>query len=122
MTRKALIHRMTLEAWEAGIIVLAVLAAFETFERGFVSRVFNLNWLILFILAAAFSAMATHPPSHEATAGRRERIPWLQIVGVLSAIAAWVLLPPDLALKWRIAASLGLLLAALSLWTLLKDE
>lgn len=122
MTRAEL-HRMAMDAWSAWTAVFVVLVLLEAAERGFVSRFFNLTWIVLVILAATVAVMATHPGSG-ATIHRPPRgvEALLQFACVAGAAAAWILLPKDLALHWRALASGVILMAALTALPALSKE
>ena|SRR5688572_11394356 len=116
-TAKTIAHQMAIDAWSAGAVVLTLCLILEAAERGFVSRQFNVLWLLLFVMAASIAVMATHPgvsamdPSHRPA---RKTAALLQIGAVLAAVAAWILLPRELSVVWRAAASGVILIAALS--------
>jgi hypothetical protein len=116
-TAKTIAHQMAVDAWAAGAVVLTLFLIMEAAERGFVSRHFNVLWLLLFVLAASIAVMATHPgvsamdPSHRPAKGAAAL---LQLAAVLAAVAAWLLLPRDLSIVWRGAASGMILFAALA--------
>lgn len=116
-TPKTLVHQMAVDAWSAGAVTLTLCLLLEAAERGFVSRHFNLLWLLLFILAASLAVMATHPgvsamdPAHRPP---KAAAALLQLGAVLAAVAAWLLLPRELSVVWRAAASGIILVAALT--------
>lgn len=116
-TTKTIVHQMAVDAWGASAAVLALCLMLEALERGFVSRHFNVLWLLLFVLAASIAVMATHPgvsamdPSHRRP---KNADALLRIGALLAAVAVWFLLPRELSIVWRAAASGITLLAALS--------
>ncbi|MEK7545626.1 MAG: hypothetical protein AAB554_00945 [Patescibacteria group bacterium] len=116
-TAKTIVHQMAVDAWGAGAVTLALCLIIEAAERGSVSRFFNVLWLLLFVMAASLAVMATHPgvsamdPAHRPA---RNADALLQLAAVLAAVAAWFLLPGELSVVWRAAASVVILLAALS--------
>lgn len=116
-TAKTIVHQMAVDAWGAGAVTLALCLILEAAERGFVSRHVNVLWLLLFIMAASLAVMATHPgvsamdPSHRPA---KSADALLQLTAVLAAVAAWFLLPDGTSLVWRAAASVIILVAALS--------
>jgi hypothetical protein len=113
-TPKTIAHRMALDAWSAAAVALTLCFVLEALERGFVSRHFNVLWLVLASVLASLAVMATHPGAH-AQDGARPPVPradaLLALASVLAAAAVWTLLPRELALHWRAAAS-GITLAA----------
>jgi len=116
-TARTIVHQMAVDAWGAGAVVLLLCLILEAAERGSVSRFFNILWLLLFVMAASLAVMATHPgvsamdPAHRPA---RKTDALLQLGAVLAAVAAWILLPRDLSVVWRAAASGIILFAALS--------
>lgn len=112
--KRAELHRMAIDAWAAWSSVFVVLVLLEAAERGFVSRFFNLTWIVLIVLAATVAVMATHPGAG-ATVHKppRNAEALLQFACVAGAVVAWVLLPKELALHWRALASGAILVAAL---------
>ncbi|HTK60709.1 MAG TPA: hypothetical protein VL283_05915 [Candidatus Baltobacteraceae bacterium] len=116
-TAKTIVHQMAVDAWAAGAVLLTLCLILEAVERGFVSRFFNVLWLLLFVMAASLAVMATHPgaaamdPSHRPA---KKAGALLQLGAVLAAVAAWLLLPRGLSVVWRAAASGIILIAALS--------
>lgn len=116
-TSRTVIHQMAVDAWGAGAVTLTLCLILEAVERGFVSRFFNVLWLLLFVMAASLAVMATHPgvsamdPSHRPA---KSADALLQFGAVLAAVAAWFLLPSDLSVVWRAAASVIILVSALS--------
>lgn len=114
---RTIVHQMALDAWAAGAVLLTLCLLLEGAERGSVSRFLNLLWPLLFVLAASVAVMATHPgvPASAAAHRRPKNADALLGIGaLLSAAAAWFLLPPELALIWRIAASGMIAVAALA--------
>ena len=125
MKAKTLIHQMAIDAWSAGITLLAACLILETADRGFVSRFFNLLWLLLFIVGAALAVMATHPGAGAAGGSHRyaKSAKLLLQLGSLSiAGAAWLLLPSSLSLVWRALATGSILLSALLAWPALSKN
>jgi hypothetical protein len=116
-TARTIVHQMAVDAWAAGAVTLLLCLILEAAERGFVSRHFNVLWLLLFVMAASIAVMATHPgvsamdPSHRPA---KKAAALLQFAAVLAAVAAWLLLPRELSVVWRAAASGIILIAALS--------
>ncbi|HJV33254.1 MAG TPA: hypothetical protein VJ694_04475 [Patescibacteria group bacterium] len=114
---RTIVHQMAVDAWGAGAAALALCLILEAAERGFVSRFFNVLWLLLFVLAASLAVMATHPGVPAGDASHRpakNADALLRIGALLGAAAAWLLLPRDLSVVWRAAASGIILVAALS--------
>ncbi len=117
MNPRTIVHQMAVDAWGAGAAALTLCLVLEAVERGFVSRQFNLLWLLLFVLAASVAVMATHPgvsamdPSHRRP---KNADALLRFAALLAAAAVWFLLPRELSVVWRAAASGITLLAALS--------
>jgi hypothetical protein len=111
---KIVLHRMALDAWSAVAVALTLCLVLEAFERGFISRHFNVLWLVLAAVVATFAVMATHPGTHapdDAGPKAKRASALLAAASVLAAYAVWTLLPRELALHWRAAAS-GITLAA----------
>jgi len=125
-TPRAVIHQIALDAWAAVAVVLTLCLILEAVERGFVSRFFNVLWLVLAVMAASIAVMATHPgvssmdPAHRPAKGAGAL---LQLAALLAAAAVWTLLPKELSVVWRAAASGITLLTALSVPpSLMKNE
>lgn len=122
---KSIVHQMAIDAWGAVTTILVVFLALETLERGFVSRFFNMLWLVLLVFAASLIVMATHPgvhamdPAHRAA---RKSGALVQLAAVLAALAVWFLLPQTLGTSWRAAASVMTLLVALSVLAAFKKH
>lgn len=122
---KNIVHQMAIDAWSAGTGLLVLCLAIEAVERGFVSRFFNLLWLLLFSFAATLVVMATHPgataglPGHRYAKGTKAL---LQIGSLALAAAAWLLLPASLSVTWRSIATGGILLSALLAWPALSKN
>ncbi len=121
---RTVLHQMMNDAWNAGAGLLIVCLVLETVERGFVSRFFNLLWLLTFVLCATVAVMATHPGTEEAQDRRRAKgtKALIQLGSLALAVAAWLLLPPALSLVWRAAASGGILCAVLLAWPALRKN
>lgn len=122
---KTTLHQMAIDAWSAGASLLVVCLALEAVERGFVSRFFNLLWLLLFVLAATLAVMATHPGAAAGESGHRYAKgtkTLLQLGSLALSGAAWLLLPRDLSVVWRSIAAGGILLAALLAWPALSKN
>lgn len=122
---KTILHQMAIDAWSAGASLLIVCLALEAVERGFVSRSFNLLWLLLFVIAATIFVMATHPGTPPEAAGHRyaKGAKTLLRLGSLAlAAAAWLLLPAEMSIVWRSLATGGILLAALLAWPALSKN
>lgn len=116
-TAKTIVHQMAVDAWGAGAVTLALCLILEAVESGFVSRHFNILQLFLFVMAASLAVMATHPGVSEMDPAHRpakNADALLQLGAVLAAVAAWFLLPRELSVVWRAAASGVILIAALS--------
>ena len=124
--RRTDLHQMALDAWGSGTVTLVLLLGLEIAARGFVSRFFNMLWLLLAVLAASVAVLATHPGTEgkeHPHAPPREAHVLLQLAAVASAAAAWVFLPKELATHWRALASGTLLIAALvAVPSLMKKE
>lgn len=124
-TPRTVLHQMAIDAWGSGTALLVLCLLLEAAERGFVSRFFNVLWLLLFVVGATLAVMATHPgsgtddASHHHARGARLL---LQIGSVSAGLAAWTLLPADLSVVWRGAASGAILLAALAAWPALSKN
>lgn len=113
MTRKSVLHQMALDAWGSGAVVLTILLLLEAGEPGFVSRFFNLAWIVAFVLVTGLAAALTHPKSGEPEAVKPAFArALLQLAAVAAALLGWLLLR-ELPLVWRAAASGGILLVAL---------
>lgn len=125
MNAKTRIHQIAIDAWTAGATLLSICLILETLERGFVSRFFNLLWLLLLTVAATVAVMATHPGPASAGAqhryGDKLRV-LLQLGSVAAAAAAWFLLPSGLSLLWRGLAVAATLLTALVAWPALSKN
>ena len=122
---KTVLHQMAIDAWSAGASLLVVCLALEAAERGFVSRFFNLLWLLLFTIIATLLVMATHPGTTSGAAGHRytkSTRTLLQLGSLALAAAAWLLLPKSLSVLWRSLAAGGILLAALLAWPALSKN
>ena len=116
---KFILRQIVKDAWNTGILVLAVLVFFEILQKGFVSRFFNMNWMVLILFALSILLLATNrSDKKEAKIGYM----LLQIVGVVAAVAVWIFLPEGMRVFWKAAAAGGILLAALLAAPLLKKE
>lgn len=116
-TQKFIVHQMAVDAWSAAAVALTLCLVLEALERGFVSRHFNVLWLVLAAVLASLAVMATHPGAHVPDAARpraKRAAALIAAASVLAAFAVWTLLPRDLALHWRAAASFITLAAALT--------
>ena len=113
---RSVLHQMAVDAWGAGAVTLTLCLMLEAVERGFVSRFFNVLLLLLFVLAAALAVMLTHPgaAAEEAHRPAKAADALLGLGAALAAVAVWFLLPSDLGLLWRVAATLVAFVAALS--------
>ncbi len=118
-TPRSVLHQMAIDAWAAGTVLFVLCLGLEAASAGFVSRFFNLLWLLVFVLAASVAAMATQSrlspddASHRSPRAARS----LLYLGCLSlGVAAWFLIPADVKFFWRAAASGGILLAMLIAW------
>lgn len=122
---RSIVHQMAVDAWSAGTTVLIVCLTIEVVERGFVSRFFNLLWLMLFVFGASLAVMITHPgvsamdPAHRPA---KKTAALIMVAAVLAAMAAWYLLPRELGVTWRAATSVVALLAALSVNAAFKKD
>ena len=124
-TARTIVHQIAIDAWAAGATLLTACLSLEASERGFVSRFFNLLWLLLFVMAASLAVMATHPgvaamdPAHRPAKGVGA-LP--QLAAVLAAVAVWLLLPRELSIVWRADTSGIILAAALTVPAALKKN
>ncbi|WKZ29589.1 MAG: hypothetical protein QY323_02560 [Patescibacteria group bacterium] len=124
-TPKAILHQMAIDAWGAGLFVLVVCIMLEAVERGFVSRAFNMLWLLVFVVAASCAVMLTQPRaavSEEAHRPAAAAHALLRFGTLLLAPAVWLLLPETLRLFWRAAAAGGILLAVLVAWPIFSKK
>ena len=113
---KTALHQIAIDAWEAGTALLVFCAILETVDRGFVSRFFNLLWLLLFIISTTFFVLATHPgPNSEHRYGGGVKA-LLRLASLAVAAAVWLFLPESLRLFWRALATGSILLAGLLAW------
>ncbi len=124
-TLKAMLHQIAVDAWGAGLATLMLCLMLEVAERGFVSRFFNLLWLLLFVLAASCLVLVTQsrmPPAENAPrpAGFAQAL--LHLGLLLAAPAVWFLLPAALSVFWRAAATAGILLAVLIAWPIFSKR
>ncbi len=124
-TPKAILHQMAIDAWGAGLFVFVACIMLETVERGFVSRTFNLLWLLLFVVAASCAVMLTQSRAtvseethHPAAAAHA----LLRLGTLLLAPAAWLLMPETVRVFWRAAAAGGILLAVLIAWPIFSKK
>lgn len=114
---RTVLHQMAVDAWAASAVVLVLCLALEAVERGFVSRFFNLLWLLLIVLAATLLVMLTHAGARaddDAHRPAKNADTLLGLAAVACAAAVWFLLPRELALHWRAAAAGIALVLALS--------
>jgi len=116
---KRLLEKIFTDAWRVGFGVLLLLLILETIQSGFVSRFFNVNWIILFLLAVSVIILSVQ--SRKENEGRL-RYASLQILGVMAALIVWICLPGDLRFFWRAAASGGVLVVALLSWPLINKR
>ncbi len=123
-TPKAILHQMAVDAWGAGAATLVLCLALEAAERGFVSRFFNVLWLLLFVIVASCAVLATqsrvadehaHRPAKGAQA-------LLYFASLALAPIVWFLLPASVNLFWRSAATGGILLAVLVAWPIFSKH
>ncbi len=123
-TPKAILHQMTVDAWGAGMVVFILSLGLEAAERGFVSRVFNLLWLLVFVIVASCAVMATQAHVTEPSSHRPARnAQALLYLGTLAiAPIVWFLLPASVKIYWRAAATGGILLAALVAWPIFSKH
>jgi hypothetical protein len=122
---KTIIHQMAIDAWSAGVSLLVICLALEAAEPGFVSRFFNLLWLLTFTIAATLGVMASHVGTASESLGHRYTKgtkALLQLGSLAAAAAAWLLLPRDLSIIWRSIAAGGILLSALLAWPALSKN
>lgn len=122
---KAIIHQMAIDAWGAGLVVFVVCLVLETLERGFVSRFFNVLWLLLFVVAASVAVMLTQSrsalpeePHHPAASAQT----LLRLGMVLLVPAVWMFFPASARIFWRAAATGGILLAVLVSWPMFSKK
>lgn len=122
---KAIIHQMAVDAWGAGLVVFVACLILETLERGFVSRFFNVLWLLLFVVAASIAVMLTQSrsalpeePHHSATSAQA----LLRLGMLLLAPAVWLLFPASARVFLRAAATGGILLAVLVSWPMFSKK
>ena len=105
---RTILHQMAVDAWASSAVVLVLCLALEAVERGFVSRFFNLLWLLLVVLAATLLVMLTHPgvrADDDAHRPAKKAEALLGLAAVACAAAVWFLLPRETALHWRAAAA-----------------
>ena len=122
---RTIAHHMALDAWTTGTVTLLLCLALELLEPGFVSRFFNLLWLLLFVVAASFAALATQPrapAADEAPRPANKAQALLCAALLLAAPAAWFLLPESVRLFWRAAAAGSILVAVLTAWPILSER
>jgi len=112
MKMKPLVHQLALDAAKAAIGWLLVLLTLEAALQGFVSRFFNLDWLVLLALAASLVAFATHD-AHEPAKITKSGATMVRLLGLLAATYAWLAIPASL--PWRILAALFVLALAMLL-------
>jgi hypothetical protein len=105
-------HLFALDAAGAGLAVLAVLAVFEVAEPGSVSAFFNLNWLVLWIVAASLMAFSTHSPSRKAADVTFPAL-GLLIVAVIAAGYVWR------TFEWRLSPMATIVAVCLTSLTIL---
>ncbi len=116
-TSRTHLHQIAIDAWEAGVALLLVCLTLEAVDRGFVSRFFNLLWLLLFILGASLLMMVTHPGKNSAHRYGGGVKALLRLASLGAAAAVWLFLPESLRFFWRALASGGVLLAGLLAWS-----
>jgi hypothetical protein len=122
---KAIVHQMAIDAWGTGLVVFIACLALETAERGFVSRFFNVLWLLMFVVAASCAVMLTQSrgaaseETHRQTALSQSL---LRLATLLLAPVVWLLLPGTVRLFWRAAAAGGILLAVLVAWPIFSKK
>ncbi len=123
MNRRLLVlHHASLDAVKIGTFFLILLLGVEAALPGFVSRFFNLNLLVLWILAATAAAFFTHPKEGEGDGKKRSGVAWLQVAGVAAALYAWTAVPAEFREIWRAAAAGGVLMATILTSVLMKKE
>lgn len=123
MERNAdVIHRMALDAASAGIVWLVVLAGTEALLHGFVSRFFDMDWLVLWILAATLIAFFTHPGAHRTEEDVSIWGAALFLLGLAAAVVVAVKATAALPRFWRAASAGAVLAAAFLSRHLLKNE
>lgn len=110
---------MVRDVWDVGLVTLLVLAALEAWQRGFVSRFFNIHLIVLFLLAVSVILLIAHPAPPR---GRVRPYAALQVIGIVAAIAAWSFLPEGVRPLWRALAAGGALLASLLAWPIINHE
>lgn len=116
---KRMLERIFRDAWKVGFVVLLLLLLLETLQRGFVSRFFNVNWIILFLLVVSVIILSVQ--SQKESDDRRGYAS-LQLLGIVAALVLWIHLPADLRLFWRAVASGGVLVVALLSWPLVHNR
>lgn len=124
-TAKAILHQMAIDAWGAGLFVFVVCVMLEAGERGFVSRYFNVLWLLVFVVAASFVVMLTQSRAAVAEDAHRPAAAahgLLRFGTLLLAPAVWLLMPESVRLFWRAAAAGGILLAVLVAWPIFSKK
>ena len=122
MERNAdVIHRMGLDAASAGIIWLVVLAGLEALLPGFVSRFFDMDWLVLWILAATLIAFFSRP-AHRTEEDVSVWGAALFLIGMAAAVVVAVKATAGLPQFWRIASAAAVLVLAFLSRHLLKNE
>jgi hypothetical protein len=122
---KAILHQMAIDAWGAGLVVFVLCLALETAERGFVSRFFNVLWLLVFVVVASCAVMLTQsrvaaPEEPHRPAASAQTL--LRFGTLLLAPVAWMLLPDTVRFFWRAAAAGGILLAVLVAWPIFSKK
>jgi hypothetical protein len=115
MTTRTLMHRLALDAVKAVLGWLIVLLVLEAALPGFVSRFFNLTWLLLAAFVLAVLAFATHEAGESTRDESHGGVMFILLLGAAAAAYAWIALPPSLSSAWRILAAGAILLLALFL-------
>lgn len=124
-TPKAILHQMAVDAWGVGMATLVVSLLLEAAERGFVSRFFNVLWLLVCVVAASVAVLATQPRAPVAEGAHRpaKMAHALLFLGLLlAAPAAWLLLPAGVRVFWRAFAAGSILLAVLVAWPIFSKK
>lgn len=116
---KRLLEKIFTDAWRVGFVTLLVLLILEVLQKGFVSRFFNVNWVILFLFAVSVIILSVTSRKQEE---RRSGYASLQMLGVVAALIVWIGLPDDLRVFWRAVASGGILVLALLSWPLINNR
>lgn len=115
---KASAHALLHDLWKAALAVLLVLLALEALERGFVSRFFDLNALVLSLFLLSVILLLTRPRRH---AGSPAPAGALQAVGIAAALAVWSFLPEAVGPAMRALAAGGVLLLSVLSYPIIRN-